>query len=229
MKIRMADFGQGLPLLEQLSEPIRACLLSKARVKTFTRGTTISLQDEQANSIKIVQSGWVKLYRVSPSGHEAILATVGQGESFDEIAALQRGRSPVSAEAVTSCTMLFIDLSQGCACEGAEREINNAVLSAVSGHFDAMMTQIESLKVKSGIERLSEYILELCDRAGGATRVELPYGKVVLAGELGMKPESLSRAFARLKPFGVRSDVRHVHVDDLRTLRDLVEDNAALA
>ncbi|GAA6165680.1 Crp/Fnr family transcriptional regulator [Pelagimonas sp. KU-00592-HH] len=227
MKIRMADFGQGLPLLEQLSEPIRTCLLSKARVKTFSRGSTISLQDEPADAIKIVQSGWVKLFRVSPSGHEAILATVGAGDSFDEIAALQRGRSPVSAEAVTNCSMLLIDVNCTCGCPGAEREISNAVLSAASGHFDAMMTQIENLKVKSGIERLSEFILELCDKAGGATRVELPYGKVVLAGKLGMKPESLSRAFARLKPVGVRSEVRHVSVDDLRVLRAFVEDNAA--
>jgi CRP-like cAMP-binding protein len=123
--------------------------------------------------------------------------------------------------------MLLIDVNCTCGCPGAEREISNAVLSAASGHFDALMTQIENLKVKSGIERLSEFILELCDQAGGATRVELPYGKVVLAGKLGMKPESLSRAFARLKPVGVRSEVRHVSVDDLRVLRAFVEDNAA--
>jgi hypothetical protein len=60
--------------------------------------------------------------------------------------------------------------------------------------------------------------------------VTLPYDKVLIAGRLGMKPESLSRAFARLKDQGVTIRQNVAEIEDRRpTLRDFVEEDPALA
>jgi hypothetical protein len=45
--------------------------------------------------------------------------------------------------------------------------------------------------------------------------VTLPYDKVLIAGRLGMKPESLSRAFARLKDQGVTISQNVAEIDDV--------------
>lgn len=223
------DNAAGLPILDQLSQSVRECLLSKAQVKAFDRGATISLQGEQADCLKIVLSGWVKLYRVSSNGNEAVLSTLEQGQSFDEIVALQGGACPASAEAASDCTVMFLKLSSICSCENAFAEISSAVMAAAADHLDSMIGHIEQLKVQTGTQRLSEYLIDLSDAAGGASELKLPYEKVLLAGKLGMKPESLSRAFGRLKPFGVRSVQRSVTIRDLSSLQDLVDEDRACA
>ena len=48
--------------------------------------------------------------------------------------------------------------------------------------------------------------------------VALPYDKSLIAHRLGMKPESLSRAFARLRGQGVTTDGNRVLVNDVGSL-----------
>lgn len=221
------DRNGEFPLLDRLSTDVRTCLLTSARTRTYSRGATICLQGDPCRTLKIVKSGWVKLYRLSPCGNEAILATLGRGQSFDEITALQNGNSPTSAQAVGDCELILIDLSTICACNNAHREITDAILSAASGHIDTMMDHIEQLKIKSGAQRLSEYLIELSETEGGFSELVLPYEKVLLAGKLGMKPESLSRAFGRLKTYGVASSQRQVTISDVSKLRAFAETQVA--
>lgn len=215
----MFDCGAHIPLLDQLSDDVRDRLLSTARVRSFDRGTTITLQGEQTKCLKVVLVGWVKLYRVSENGAEAILATLQEGQSFDEVASLKGRQSPTSAEAVSDCEVLYIDLSKTCPDTGARQEITAAVLDAASGHLDCFMDDIETLKVKTGAERLTEYLLNITATETGQIDFDLPFEKTVLAGKLGMKPESLSRAFSRLKKYGVKSDKGRVAIGDVALLR----------
>jgi hypothetical protein len=57
--------------------------------------------------------------------------------------------------------------------------------------------------------------------------VTLPYDKVLIAGRLGMKPESLSRAFARLKTVGVKVKKNHAEIEDIEVLRHYAEADPA--
>lgn len=114
---------------------------------------------------------------------------------------------------------MHIDLSCIYSCPNALQEITGAILAAASGHLETLMGDVETLKVQTGAERLTNYLLSRLDLEQGGKAFELPFEKVVLAGKLGMKPESLSRAFARLKPFGVNSDKRHVTIDDIARFR----------
>lgn len=49
--------------------------------------------------------------------------------------------------------------------------------------------------------------------------VALPYDKSLIAHRLGMTPESLSRAFARLRGQDIRTDGNRVMVGDVAQLR----------
>lgn len=211
------------PLFSCLSDHVARCLLSRGVERRYTRGEVICLQSEPARTLKLITDGWVKLYRVTPSGDEAILATLNRGDSFDEIAALRGAESKLSVEAMTDCTILHFDLNAICACEGADAEISATVLRAASDKMDELITQLEGLKIKTGIQRLCEYLLELAGDTPKAAQLELPFDKIVLAGKLGMQPESLSRAFKKLKPQGVQSNRRDVRIDNVTALRRFVE------
>lgn len=218
-----------IPLLNDLSQDTRDVLLTHASTRQFARGSTICLQDEKTRTLKILLHGWLKLYRVAPNGREAVLSTLRTSQSFDEIAALQNGPSLASAEAITDCKVLFIPIAQNPTDGLARQEIYSAAVAAASQHLDRMATHIEGLKVQTGLQRLSVFLIDLCGDSCGADRLELPYGKSVLAGKLGMKPESLSRAFNRLRDVGVNSELRHVDIKDVSALRSFAEDISACA
>ena len=57
----------------------------------------------------------------------------------------------------------------------------------------------------------------------GPVVLELPFEKSLLANRLGMKPESFSRALARLRAHGVTVDREIVKIDDVGRLVSFVE------
>jgi hypothetical protein len=55
----------------------------------------------------------------------------------------------------------------------------------------------------------------------GHCALALPYDKSLIAGQLGLQPESLSRAFAKLRTIGVVVDASRVEVRDVAALRQI--------
>ena len=60
-------------LLASVPDPLIETILSQSEIRSFARGTTIFLQGEPADNVYIVLEGWVKLYRISQSGAEAVV------------------------------------------------------------------------------------------------------------------------------------------------------------
>ncbi|MCV2873475.1 Crp/Fnr family transcriptional regulator [Defluviimonas sp. WL0050] len=204
-------------------------LLTNAHIRSFDRGGTIFLQGERAAAIYIVADGWVKLYRIAPNGAEAIVGTFTNGASFGEAVAFRHDSYPVSAEAVTDCTLIRIEADVFLRVIRESPEIAISILSATFAHLHSLVAQIEQLKAQTGAQRVAEFLLELSNCTSGRCEVTLPYDKVLIAGRLGMKPESLSRAFARLKGYGVSIRQNVALIDDVAALRDYIEEDPALA
>ncbi|MBX9946929.1 MAG: helix-turn-helix domain-containing protein [Reyranella sp.] len=65
-------------------------------------------------------------------------------------------------------------------------------------------------------------MLALAPRDSGPVTVTLPDGRRLVAGRLGVTPQSLSRAFAALRPLGVSGGGRRVTIADPARLREFV-------
>jgi CRP-like cAMP-binding protein len=216
-------------LLASTPEPVAQAVLESARVRTFSRLETIFLQGERATAIYIVTEGWVKLYRVAPSGAEAVVGVFTRGSSFGEAVAFRHDTYPVAAEAVTDCTLIRIEADAVLGQIRENPEVAISILSATFAHLHSLVAQVQALKAQTGAQRVAEFLLELATSSKGACEVTLPYDKVLIAGRLGMKPESLSRAFARLKKQGVTIKQNRVQIEDVAVLRDYVQEDPALA
>lgn len=203
-------------------------VLAEARVRTYSRGETIFLQGEPGNAIFIVAEGWVKLYRIAPSGAEAVVGVFTKGRSFGEAVAFRHDVYPVAAEAVTDCSLIRIEADSLLRQIRESPEIAISILSATFVHLNSLVAQVETLKAQTGAQRVAEFLLDLAHCPAGSCEVTLPYDKALIAGRLGMTPESLSRAFARLRKHGVT--IRHniASIADVVGLRDVIgEDGKA--
>lgn len=214
-------------LLRNLPEPVADRLLADAALQDYSRGETVFLQGEDARVIHVVIDGWVKLYRVAPNGNEAVVGVFARGSSIGEAVALRQRPYPVSAEAVSDCTLLMIPVHSLIAMLRHEPELAVAVIAATFQHLHDLVAQVEQIKAQTGAQRVADFLVQLCACDSGSCVVTLPYDKALIAGRLGMKPESLSRAFARLKSVGVNVTRDHARIDDIAALCDYAEQDPA--
>ncbi|MEP3047023.1 MAG: Crp/Fnr family transcriptional regulator [Roseibium sp.] len=212
-------------LLRSFPQHSQDMVLSMSSWREYDRGETLFLQDETAQAIHIVIDGWVKLYRIAPNGGEAVVSVFAKGESFGEAVAFKGLPYPVSAEAVTGCEVMRIPSVALLEAIRKDPEIGVSVLASTFAHLHSLVSQLEQLKAQTGPQRVAEFLLELCEQDAGSCIVTLPYDKVLIAGKLGMKPESLSRSFARLKTVGVHIKRNHAAIDDIDRLRNFSEDD----
>lgn len=216
-------------LLASAPEPVVEGLLERATILKVARGATIFSQDDPADAIYIVLDGWVKLFRIASSGTEAVVGVFTRGHSFGEAVALRKARYPVFAEAVTDGTLMRLDARELLKQLHDSPEVAIAMLTATYAHLHNFVAQIEQLKARTGPQRVAEFLLELTQSPVGSCSVELPYDKVLIAGRLGMKPESLSRAFTKLREQGVRIQQNSAEIDDVEGLRDYAERDRAMS
>ena len=160
-------------------------------------------------------------------GPGAFLVPVRGWESFGEAVSLRNMPYPVSAEAVSACELMHIPSPILVALMKEDSEIGISILAATFTHLHSLVSQLEQLKAQTGAQRVAEFLLNLCDSEIGSCDVTLPYDKMLIAGRLGMKPESLSRAFSRLKSAGVTVKRNHAEIDDIESLRDYAESDPA--
>jgi len=220
------DIARQSLLMKALPAQHVETLLSKALWKTYARGETLFLQDEEAQALHIVLDGWVKLYRMTPSGNEAVVSVFTRGESFGEAVALRNRPYPVSAEATTKASVMHIPSNVLTELIRHDAEVGLTILSSTFSHLHALVSQLEQLKAQTGVQRMAEFLLDLSPCDSGACEVVLPYDKSLIAGKLGMKPESLSRAFAKLKAQGVTINRNHALIDDVGALKAFVDDQS---
>ena len=191
------------PVFRDLPKDSVMSLISKGSMKHATRGASLYLQGEAAHSLYIVLEGWVKLYRMSPCGSEAVVAVLTQEDCFGEASAIAEQEFPTGAEAVTDVHLLQFDGHDIRLAIEKDVAMCRSLLGATIGGNRALVHQLEQLKSHTGAQRIADFLLGLCNKEQGSCTVVLPYDKVLIAGWLGLKPESLSRAFKRLQPYGV--------------------------
>jgi CRP-like cAMP-binding protein len=213
--VRRINVFRGLnpQMIQQMIAPATALSLREREV--------ICRQDDPAAAFFIVVDGWIKLYRITVAGDEAVINVLAKGDSFAESAAFTGQPYLHTAEAVSDARIIRVPVAHVVKCIQNSPEFAQAMIAAMALHMNHLVQQVEQLKAKLGVQRLAEFLVELCPGGEGACTIALPYDKTLLAGRLGLKPESLSRAFAKLRSVGVHVHAAHVEVRNPDRLRQL--------
>jgi CRP-like cAMP-binding protein len=199
-------------------------IIAPATAMALKAHSTLFRQGDPATAFFIVIDGWIKLYRVNLSGEETVIHTLTKGDSFAEAVAFTGARFPATAEAVTEARVVRIPADHIVACIRESPDIALAMIASTSLHLHHLVQQVEQLKAQSGVQRVAEFLASLAPVDHGPCIIALPYDKVLIAARLGLKPESLSRTFAKLRSVGVTVHAAHVAVSDVAKLRRLVTD-----
>lgn len=211
------------PLFGTMPQDVALSLIGNRSVRLYERGVTLFQQGEPAMSFFVVLDGWVKLFRTTPDGSEAVVGVFRRAETFAEAAIFLGGRYPVTAEVVTSARLLAVDGEILRRRIREQPDIALSMLASSSHHLKSLVEQIEQIKLLTAPQRIADFLVHLAPVREGSCTIELPFEKILIASRLGMKPESLSRALAKLRPFGVTVEREIVSIADVEGLARFVE------
>jgi len=207
-------------LFGRLSDETLAALLDNSTITQKGRGEILFLQDDPVDAFFVVLDGWVKIFRSTPAGEEAVIGVFHRGQSFAEAAAFIGGTYPATGETVSDARLLSIPTVHLVERLKENPEIGLAMLASTSQHLHLLVNQIEELKAHTSAQRVAHFLVSIAPVQSGSCTMALPYDKALLAGKLGMKPESLSRAFQRLKACGVSIRRDMAIVNDVECLEE---------
>jgi CRP/FNR family transcriptional regulator, dissimilatory nitrate respiration regulator len=209
-----------LRLFATVDDQTLARLALEAKVETFADGAAIFRQGDLVSAIVIVLRGYVKVLRIASPGDEPLVGISPDGETVGEPPSGANETYRVSAEAIGPTSVLKFPASRFSRLMKESPSLCAAVVQDTKDKIAALLTEIESLKAQNADQRLARFILSLCPPGEDQCRFRLPYDKRLIAARLGVKQETLSRAFAKLREHGVRTETRDVLVESVSRLAD---------
>ncbi len=200
-------------------------ILEGAEIVLASRETDLFMQNDPADCYYILLSGQVALLVTDKAGRKSIIEVVKQGDTFGEEAIFDRGRFPFGARTLEKSRLIRVPADAFFQNISKDFRFVLLMMASISSHLRFLVKQVGELKLKTTEQRLASYILALAGDHEGNLKIRLPYDKKILASQLGMKPESLSRALAKLREQGVSTVDEGIYVESVADLRDYCSDS----
>ncbi|MBI5666469.1 MAG: Crp/Fnr family transcriptional regulator [Chloroflexi bacterium] len=187
--------------------------------RTFVPGETIFIEGEPAAGLWLVERGRVKIYKLNPDGGEHALHILGEGNTFNDIAALDGGVNPANAASLSDVTVWL--LPSDVLAEAIERYSALAlkVIRALAARVRYLVGQIEDLALYSVVVRLARFLLKQSEDPAlsgpGVTRV-------AIAAHLATTPQTISNVLRALEDTGaIRFDRHRILIEREDILRSI--------
>ena len=206
-------------LFSQLGESELTAMLANCFVQTLPKSAVPCRQNERPEFLHVVLSGGVGLFAEGPR-EETLIEFFGPGDVFILPAVMLDAPYLMTARLLEEGRILLWPAAAFRVQARANTALAFGSTLLLSSYWRTLIGQIKDLKLLSAIERLLAMLLALAPRHTGPVTVTLPGGRQLIAGRLGITPQSLSRAFAALRPLGVTGSGRAVTIADPARLRE---------
>ncbi|PHR59877.1 MAG: hypothetical protein COA47_08825 [Robiginitomaculum sp.] len=195
---------QALPAFSKLDRNELDSLLSHADVREAKKGKLLFLQSEPLSRMYLILSGWVKLYKGTDAGNEAVLQMLSAGDSVMEASVFLDIPSVASAQVVEDAILLSLPAPVVRQVLQENKSFALNMLGNLSLRSQNLIRQIEHSRLRKASERVGWFLLKLGLEEGNenATCIRLPYDKSLIASYLDMTPETFSRTLKKFRDRG---------------------------
>lgn len=197
----MAKYSlKDIVLFENCDQNFLRKLETHAHKRRHNKGKVLFFHGDEARSFFVITSGWVKLYRETTEGEQAIINVLPEKHILGETAIFNSNNYPYSAEIIKAAEIVSYPLAE----LKNEIQTNNnlamAMLNSMAEYRRRLDREIEHRTLQNAAQRIGCFILRMAQQDDKTpTEVHIPYDKTIVAAHLGMKPETFSRALTKLK------------------------------
>jgi CRP-like cAMP-binding protein len=210
--------------MDSLTAAESAALESRGIKRTYARGHALFHEQGSAERVLVLQSGFVKLSRLSEEGREVILAIRGPGDLLGEQSALDGHPRSATAVALDPVAAIVMSSDEFVRLLEKEPRVALVVLRMMSHRLREADLQRMGLSLQDATARVAARILEMAGRfgedSGEGLEIPLPISQEELAGWTGCSRDSVVKALQSMRNVGwIETGRRRITVRDLDALR----------
>ena len=210
------DSLSSIPLFLDLDDVELANVEEHCTPRKYPKNSMVILEEEFGDIIFIILMGTVKITRVNDEGKEVILALLGAGEIFGEMAILDGEARSANALAQEDCELLAIQKSEFLNLLRRNFKISFALMCELAKRLRKSDQQIEALSLSDAEHRIGVSVLNLAEdmgviRKGQVTIDKLPFQQDI-ANMSGTSRETVSRVLKLFEDRHMITKVGHTVV-----------------
>lgn len=191
-----------IPIFRELNDRSLQRLAERCIPRTAPSGTVLFAAGEPCRGLYVVDSGRVRIYRVSPEGREQVLHIEGPGRPVAELPLFDGGPYPASAVTIEDSRLLFLPRQEFEQLYRESPDVAHAIIVALGKRLRHLVQLTETLAFRDVAARLALLLATYAERSGVETSsgIELAIDRTQeeIALEIGAARESVSRALKQL-------------------------------
>jgi CRP/FNR family transcriptional regulator len=212
------------PLFTNLDDEVFSALTSELTEVELSRGASAFHEGDQGDQLYVIMSGKIKLGRTAPDGRENLLAILGPGEVFGEMALFNPAPRTATATAVSAARLAGLRHDNLRKVIQSTPEVSIQLLRALAQRLSKTNESLADLVFSDVPGRVAKALLDLADRFGRPANDGLLVAHDLTQEELaqlvGASRETVNKALAEFVQRGwIRLENRAVVVLDLQRLR----------
>ena len=182
------------------------------RLRQAEAGETLFREGDPCSGFFVVLEGAVQLRRAGEEGRETVLNVVRSGQSFAEAAVFSGGAFPATALTLEPSVLAQFPKEPFLRMLREDPDLCLGALESLASWHHRLTFQVQQLSQEDGTARLRRWLGDQArESRDGAIRLRMP--KKVLAAQLGMAPETLSRLLRNLRDAGeIREEGREIRL-----------------
>jgi CRP/FNR family transcriptional regulator, cyclic AMP receptor protein len=195
------DHLSDVDLFRDLSERDMADLDRVTTITTVSRGRVFYEPEDISEVLFLIRDGRVQLYRISPEGKKLVIATLGPGALFGDMALLGQKMHNAFAEALDDCQIFVMSRADLERLILDKPSVGRRVLEATGKRLRDAEQRLEDMAFKSIPARLASLLLRLSAEQGSVEIVGLTHQD--LAETVGTYRETATQVLNDMKADGL--------------------------
>jgi CRP-like cAMP-binding protein len=198
-----------VPIFNHLEKDQMDEIMKAIRTVSYKKGEIIYSAGDRSDSLYIVNTGKIRIYRLSDSGKEQIVRILTPGDFTGELALFRESIHESYAEALEETKVCMITRSDLKEFLIKFPSISLKILSEFSNRLEASEKQTTRFATEKVETRIALFLAECIENENQSMEFVLPMSKKDLASYLGTAPETLSRKLTELEDAGYIKQMSH--------------------
>lgn len=215
---------RALPLFHDMSEENFGALMNAAFLQRFPARVNLITEGDLPDFLHIVVEGPVELF-AQHDGHETTLDIIGPVTTFILAAVIRDAPYLKSARTLSPAQILMVPAATVRDVFDHDAAFARAIVNELALRYRGIVKALKNEKLRTSAQRLANWILSTDAEQGSRRQIALQFDKRIIASNLGMSPENLSRNLALLADHGIRTSARDIVIEDLSALERFAKPN----
>lgn len=223
-----SEYIKRIPIFESLEDREVEAIEKIVKERSYKKNSIIISEGNLGESLFIIKTGKVKIYKTDVSGREVILDIKAEGKIFGEVTLFNDIEYPATVKTIEDSVILIIESKELERLIEKSPSLSLEIIKVLSKRLLKAQQKLKELVMDDVYMRTARELLNLRAKYGkekdNETEIELNLTREEIANLIGTSRETVSRVLSRFAKEGaIAVSGRKISIVDEKILRGWIE------